>query len=75
MRGASLDDPVGAGCANHLMFIATGEKARMSRLATIFAVVACGRAGIQFNNVRRGRVDVFCDMRSSQLCESKILSL
>ena len=31
-----------ARCANHvpLMFIATGEKARMSRLATIFAVVA-----------------------------------
>ena len=31
-----------ARCANHvpLMFIATGEKARISRLATIFAVVA-----------------------------------
>ena len=31
-----------ARCANHvpLMFIATGKKARMSRLETIFAVVA-----------------------------------
>src|SRR6516225_5245095 len=44
-RGRQLDAErrvFSASCANHipLMFIATGEKARISRLATIFAVVA-----------------------------------
>src|SRR5262249_1160968 len=38
-----------ACCANHLTFIATGEKAHMSRLATIFAVVAWYMIGTDFN--------------------------